>query len=158
MKCCEQRELCAGAFLIRFGLGVLMLVASVGKFILPSGAKFPQVKPEFYQYIEKTFGTSGLPGFMWQPFGHAIPWIELALGILLILGIARFWVGIGGALYMLGLAFGMMIARQHATVANNYIYFGLFAAYVILSRHDRFCVDSIFRRRPARETVVAPDR
>ncbi len=152
---CEGRELGAGAFLLRFGLGVLLLVAGIGKFTIPAGTHVPQVRPEFYQYLGKTFGASGLPAIMWQPFGYAIPWIELALGILLILGIARFWTGIVGALYMLGLAFGMMIAQQHATVANNYLYFGMFAAYVILSRHDRFCTDAACCRRPASDPAAA---
>lgn len=154
---CEGRELCAGGFLLRIGLGVLMLVAAVGKFTLPEGATFLHVRPEFYQSLEKMFGNSWLPEIVWRPFGHSIPWVELTLGILLILGIARFWAGIVGALYMLGLAFGMMVTQQHTTVASNYMYFGMFAAYVILSRHDGFCVDRLFRRRRCEDPSPVPD-
>ncbi|MCE5229586.1 DoxX family protein [bacterium] len=147
MNCCERRELCAGAVLLRFGLGALMLVASIGKFTMPKGAILLQVRPEFYQGLEKMFGNTWLPEFMWRPFAYAIPWAEVALGILLVLGIARFYIAVIGALYMLGLALGMMVAQQIATVAYNYMYFGLFVACVILSRYDCVCVDAIFCRK-----------
>lgn len=167
MGSCERRGLCAGAVLLRLGLGVLMLVAGAAKFVKieMTGAEkvIRFVQPaEFYAGIEKMFGPTWLPEIMWRPFAYAIPYAEIAIGVLLILGIARFWVAILAALYMLGLAFGVQVASMHMrelmqTVANNYLYFAVFSANAILAPYDCFCVDYIFHKHPTPKPVVAAD-
>lgn len=127
----DRRELCAGAFLLRLGLGVLMLYAGAAKFM--SGL------PKFYQGMETMFGPTWMPGIMWRPYAYAIPYVEIILGVLLIVGVARFWVGIVNALYILGLAFGMQVMQKHDVVAANYMYFAIATAYVILSKYDWCC-------------------
>lgn len=127
----DRRELCVGAFLLRLGLGVLMLYAGA--------AKFMNGLPKFHQSMEAMFGPTWMPGIMWRPYAYAIPYVEIVLGVLLIVGVLRFWVGIATALYILGLAFGMQVMQQHDTVADNYVYFAMAVAYVILSRHDGCC-------------------
>ncbi len=63
----------------------------------------------FTAFLLKQFEVTYLPPAMIVPFGHVLPWVELALGVLLILGLWTRPALIIGALMMTSLTFGTML-------------------------------------------------
>lgn len=128
-----------GAFLLRFSLGLLYLVAGLGKVIGGTAG--------FREYISGQFAKTWLPGFMVVPFGYVIPWAELALGVLLVLGLLRPVALVLGSLLMLALAFGMMVTQNWPTVAANLVYVALYAAALFTTRWDKLALDTLWPRK-----------
>jgi len=131
-----------GAFLLRFSLGLLFFAAAMGKFLGKGGVA------GFLEYIQGKFAGTWLPPVLYQSFGQVIPYVEIFLGIVLMLGIFRLAGLVLGSLHMLGLAFGMMVTGDWPVVAANLFYVALFAAALLTSPWDRIHLDTlIFRRR-----------
>ena len=100
--------------LIRWAIGLLFLTSGISK--LPGLGDF--VNGYLAPAFEKTF----LPGGLVSAYGYALPVAETLLGALLILGLFRACVLALTGLTLLSLAFGQMLLKQHATVANIFIY------------------------------------
>ena len=134
-------SLAAGAFVLRSGLGMLFFFAGLNKFLAEGGLG------SFVGYIQGQFGGTWLPAFATTAFAHALPFAEVTLGALLMLGLARFLAIPLGALLMLNLAFGMMVLGNHDVVLQNMIYVGLFAACLFTTGWDLFALDALFRKK-----------
>jgi len=131
-------EFAVGAFLIRFGLGLLFFVAGLGKFL--KGAAGVSAG------IVTMFKETWLPFFMIEPYAYVLPYLELAIGVLLLLGLFRLLALTVGGLLMLSLAFGMLVAGQGDVAAHNLIDVMLFAAALFTSPWDRIKLDSLLFR------------
>ncbi|MCL5271320.1 MAG: hypothetical protein M1457_12400 [bacterium] len=131
----SHREWIWGAFLIRFTLGLLFFTAGLGKFIGGLGA--------FRGSIAKTFSETWLPSVFYVPFSHALPFAEVILGALILLGLVRFAALVLGSLLMVSLAFGMMVAGNPSIVQANIFYVGLFAAAFFIAPWDVICLDRL---------------
>jgi thiosulfate dehydrogenase [quinone] large subunit len=129
-----------GTLLVRLFLGAMFLMAGLGK--LPN-------LPGFYQYIEKEFGNTFLAGPLLTLFSHTLPFVELTLGVLLVLGLMTRPTLVVTALTLLVLFFGKLVAKDMATTASIALYF-LIALYALRhSESDKFSVDHlIHRNRP----------
>ena len=129
-----------GAFMLRVSLGLLLLVAGLDKFIGGlDGARAG---------IEGMFTKSWLPAALSTPFIIAIPYAEVILGGLIILGLFRFFFLALGSLYMLALAFGVMAIGNWDIVFRNVVYTALFTAALFTTPWDLIKLDSLlFRRR-----------
>src|SRR5690242_6522198 len=87
-----------GAFLLRFVLGMLSLVAGLDKFFGGMG--------DFRQKTGEMFAKTWLPPFLYDQFLYALPWAEVILGALIVLALFRLFSLVLGSLLMLSLAFG----------------------------------------------------
>ena len=134
-------SMATGAFVLRFGLGMLFFFAGLNKFLADGGAA------AFIGYIQAQFAETWLPAFATEIFARVLPYAEVVLGALLMLGLARFVAIPLGALLMLDLAFGMMVLGKHDVVMQNMIYVGLFAACLFTSGWDLFAVDTLFYKK-----------
>lgn len=121
----------AACWLVRISLGLVMLVAGAGK--LPNPAAFQT-------YILSTFKDTILPVWTLKPFAMSVPYVELILGVLLIVGVLRNWVLLVTGLYLLQLVFGLILVKQHATVGTNMTYIAMVAALLFLSEYDRWVI------------------
>jgi len=73
------------SFVFRIGLGVVFIVSGSGK--LPEGAAF----------VDQVQEANVLPRALASAYGHALPYVEIVIGALLILGLlTRFAAVIGG--------------------------------------------------------------
>jgi uncharacterized membrane protein YphA (DoxX/SURF4 family) len=81
MKCApgDNRLLGLALLVNRLLLGVLFIYASIGKFKMGVG--------EFYDKGFKPLTPSWLPAILASPYGHAIPFLEMIVGVLLVLGL-----------------------------------------------------------------------
>lgn len=119
-----------GLALIRWGLGLRLLVSGAGKIGDLSGFVNGYLLPSFAETI--------LPGWLVAPYGYALPVVELLLGIILILGFFRISALLVSGLTFLSLAFGQMLLQQHATVLDILLYLFLTAVLLFLGEHDRW--------------------
>jgi len=73
------------SFVFRIGLGVVFIISGAGKL------------PELAAFIEQVEEANILPHALAQVYGTALPYVEIVIGALLILGLlSRFAAGIGG--------------------------------------------------------------
>lgn len=131
------------AFLLRFSLGMLSFVAGLNKFI--SGPA------NFRGALEGMFSKTWLPPFLYVQFANVLPYAEVILGLLIIIGLFRFYALVLGSLLMLSLTFGMIVAGKNDVVSANMIYVALYAATLFTSAWDRISADSLFRPKVEEE-------
>jgi len=73
------------SFVFRIGLGVIFIISGAGKL------------PELAAFVDQVEEANLLPHALARAYGTALPYVEIAIGALLILGLlSRFAAGIGG--------------------------------------------------------------
>jgi thiosulfate dehydrogenase [quinone] large subunit len=128
--CCDPRV--AAVALGRWCMGIVFLFYGLGKFMGEGGVT------GFAGGLTKQFASTPLPQWLVSPFAHGLPFAEVSLGILLILGIARDFVLFATGLLLIVLTFGMVLQHQPAVVFNNASYVFMAAALLFASQYDRW--------------------
>jgi len=124
-------------FLSRFSVGVVMLFYGVGKFVMGFS--------NFVGWITGTFKDAWLPSIFWMPFTYTIPFAEIVLGIVLIIGLKTRWSLFLTGLYLVGLTFGQVVLSKPEVVAHNLIFVILIAVGIWTSESDRFSLDALLK-------------
>jgi thiosulfate dehydrogenase (quinone) large subunit len=148
-RCCVRSK-CMAIALLRWAVGLMFLVGGVAKLRMP-------VKGFVAGYLVPAFEKTFLPAWLVSAYGYALPFVETALGILLILGIWR-----NGALFLTGLtlislAFGQMLIQGSATVANIMLYV-LMTAVALLREEDDGWIPGCGKPASGGETEAGDDR
>lgn len=126
------------AFLtLRLFLGLRFLTAGLGKFNGEDGYAFSNYYDGFVASQLNRFEQSNLPGFLSAPFLHALGYLEIALGILLLLGVKTKYVLALYGLTFVALAFGLMLQANHTGVTNIGIHILITAAALYFVRHNK---------------------
>jgi thiosulfate dehydrogenase [quinone] large subunit len=125
--------------LLRATLGVIFVTTAVVKFIMGVGA--------FAAALEQSFAGK-LPMFLVSPFGYALPFAEVSVGALLILGLLNRFALILAGLLLMALTFGKTAASDSATVAGNLSYALVIFVLLWLSDHNGYSIDRLTRRKP----------
>ena len=100
-------------------------------------------------------GTTPLAGWMVRPYTLAVPWLELALGLLILVGWKTRWALVGAAALLLSLDLGLMLQGKHDTVkSNTLILLSLFVA-LFCERYDRWSLDATRRHTLVTEEGAA---
>ncbi|MBX7158527.1 MAG: DoxX family protein [Verrucomicrobiae bacterium] len=127
--------------LLRLFLAMLFIVAFLGKlkgegndYALANLVGFSKGLVE--QFAQATF----LPRILLIPFCWALPWLEVIFGVALLLGIKTRCMLMCLGFLMLALCFGMMLMKQHDTVAKNAFYLFLIVTALYLLPHNRCCL------------------
>ena len=119
----------AGVAIGRWALGLLFFYNGLGKIMGGVGGFVNG-------YLVPLFSKTFLPSILVAGYGYVLPFVELTLGILLIIGIFRNAVLFLAGLTLFSLTFGQMLLQQHGVVANNFIYIFLTAILLFLSEFD----------------------
>jgi len=128
----------------RLAIGSLFLAAAVRK--LQGGMETIR---KTVQYFQSTFESTWLPEKLVTLHAHATPFIEALIVLWLISGFRLKAGWVFTALFMTSLAFGMSVAGQFDTAANNYTYVLICCVGLWLSHYDRWRVDNLWgRARP----------
>ena len=124
---------------MRLTLGFVFLFYGVGK--LQTGMT------SFGQGLEKDFASTWLPTRAVYVFGVLLPFLEVMVGVLLVLGFLRFFtLAFAGSLVVI-LTSGLAISGNPGGVAHNLIYALLI---FLLLRHfddDEICLDRVRRTK-----------
>jgi len=129
-ECCTLTPEGMGALLMRLSLGMLFFVAALGKFLAPDGIG------GVAQKMTGSFANTWLPAILVAPYAHVLPFLEIAVGALLILGLCTRWVFFLTGLLLVSLAFGMLVLQQPAVVGTNLTYVLMAVAGIWLSAKD----------------------
>lgn len=124
--------------LLRLLLGVLFLFASFGKLANVPG---------FADGIVKSFESTMLPKVLVFPYAYALPFVELLLGIMLILGIFTDVALMVSGVTLLSLFFGMLLKGEHVVAANNALYLFINVCAIRWFEHVAPSIDVITRRK-----------
>jgi thiosulfate dehydrogenase [quinone] large subunit len=89
------------------------------------------------------FAQTPLPAALVRPFGLTVPFVELTIGLLLLLGVATRWALAAGGLLMMALVFGTSLRSDWNMVMLQMVYSVIF--YVLLARRgdDAFTIGSL---------------
>lgn len=90
-----------------------------------------------------------LPTFIVTPFAYALPFVEVAVGALLIFGLFNVMALVLAGLLLIGLTFGMTLVNETATVAGNLSYVLITFVLLWLAEHNGYSIDRLRRGRPA---------
>ncbi len=131
----------AAAFILRLALGALFFMAGLGKFLAPGGALAVSQK------LMDGFADTYLPASLTWAFLRTLPYVEISLGAILVIGLFTRECLIICGLLLLSLAFGMMVKGEHAVVAQNLNYVFMAAIALWLSgRDNRYSLDCLIWR------------
>jgi thiosulfate dehydrogenase (quinone) large subunit len=120
--------------LLRFGLGVNILTHGVSR--LPNLLGF-------IQHTVQTMSKTWLPLPLLTATGFAIPFVELLLGGLLVIGFLIRPALIAGLLFMIVLTFGVCLAQNWPVASDQLIYMLVYAALLAFLDHDSYSLDRL---------------
>ncbi len=123
-------------WLLRLFLAVRFIHGFYGKLVGSDGSIALSNLVNLNSYIGSAFDGK-LPSFMLAPYALTLPWIELFLGLAILLGVktrlALFFTG----LTYISLAFGQMLLQEWTNVGLIGLHMGFTAAALLLVRHNR---------------------
>lgn len=123
---------------LRLFLGLRLLIAGLGKFNGENGYAFSHYYDTFAPRIVGAFAATNLPAFLVAPFAYAVGYLEIALGLLLLLGVRAKHTLAASALTFVALGFGQMILRSNETVTQIAVHLLLCAAALYFVRHNKY--------------------
>lgn len=138
-------------------LGFLFARLPIGMSILGHGlVRLPKLT-EFSEGMAAGFKETWLPQAVVQQFAYFLPYLELNIGILLLLGLFTRVVSAAGALLMVALIFGSSLQENWNGVAIQ-MFYGLYFSLLIAfeRKYNRYSIDTAIQlRRDRRKKVSA---
>lgn len=132
---------CAYA-LLRLTLGTLFLFAGIGKFTGGIDA--------FASRLEQQFAGK-LPSLLVVPFGYALPFVEVAVGLLLVLGLFNVVALAVSGLLLAALTFGTVVSGDFPSAAHNVSYALVNFVLLWTADYNKYSLDQLLRRRRLEE-------
>jgi thiosulfate dehydrogenase (quinone) large subunit len=127
-KCSCMNPKSLAPALIRWGLGLLFLVGGIAKVSMLNG---------FVRgYLAPTFEKTILPGWLVVPYGYVLPFVEIVIGAMLILGFCRVCMLLLAGLTLLSLAFGQILLKEYGAVANILMYLLMTSIALFMTESD----------------------
>jgi thiosulfate dehydrogenase [quinone] large subunit len=123
--------------LLRVTLGVVFLFSGVGKFMGGVG--------NFAAGMEKQFAGK-LPSALVLPFAYALPFMEVAFGALIVLGLFSAVALVLSGLLLVALTFGTVMLSDFPTVAHNTQYALVNFVLLYFAEYNGYSLDQL--RRP----------
>ena len=127
--------------LLRLTLGAVLLVYGVGKFKAGIGNVASGMVKQF---------SGKLPSVLVLPFAYALPFAEVTLGALILLGLFTTVALVLSGLLFAALTFGLAVAGEGAIVAHNLQYALINFVLLWLSDLNGFSLDRLITGRPSR--------
>ena len=124
---------CAYA-LLRSTLGVVFLVAGIGKFMMGIGTFVSSTQADF---------AGKLPSALVVPFTYALPFLEVAIGLMLIAGLFNYFGSVLAGLLMIAITFGVLIKGDPATVAHNLSYSVIIFLLIWFADYNGYSIDRL---------------
>lgn len=119
--------------LLRVTAGVLFLFFGAGKFLMGLGT--------FRGALVEDFAETPLPAALVQAFGAVLPFVEVLLGLLLVLGLATLVATVGAQALLVVLLFGTVLLGEPGSVANNMLFAAVTFGLTWLLEFNRYSID-----------------
>ena len=125
--------------LLRLILGTNIFIHGVSRLLAGSALFAAKVVIQFVQ--------APLPPWSVYAFGLSLPWVEAALGFLLLIGLRTHAALIGGGLLILILTFGSSLIQDWNAAGSQLIYALAYAALLFLLRYNTWSIDHALEKR-----------
>jgi thiosulfate dehydrogenase [quinone] large subunit len=119
--------------LLRLSIGVNLLLHGLVR--LPMLGKFADG-------MERDFSATILPAALVRTFASSLPFVELAVGILLTIGLWQRATLTAATLLMMALIFGTALQQHWDTVTQQMLYVFLYSALLATRSWDRWSFDA----------------
>ncbi len=127
--------------LLRITLGLNIFMHGASRLLGGPGA--------FAATMVKMFQNTILPAALVTPFAYALPWLEGAVGFLILIGLRTREALVCGALLMLALTFGTALRQDWDVAGIQLLYTVTYAALIAGLRYNAFSADELlFARLP----------
>ena len=124
------------SLILRVAIASLFIGAAVPKWMGPAGATAAA--------FEGLFKETWLPLILVKLHGRLVPWIEAVIPLWLLLGFRLRAAWTFTALFLVSLAFGMIVAQKGDVAASNFVYVMIACAGLYFSPFDRFGIEAFF--------------
>lgn len=124
--------------LLRLGIGISMFGHGL--------VRLPKLNA-FSQWMVDSFAKSMLPAELVRPFSMVLPFAELVIGLLLLVGLFTEPALISGAVLMLMLLFGTAMVENWEAVPSQLIHLIFFAVLLQFVGSNVWSLDKIFNRQ-----------
>ncbi|HLD89091.1 MAG TPA: MauE/DoxX family redox-associated membrane protein [Candidatus Nanoarchaeia archaeon] len=132
-KICSADSKAYAVVLLRCGLGILFFFSGMQKFI--GGYS------KFVNSLVTTMSKSWLPEILVKIYAYALPFAEVVLGALLIIGLFRVLTLKVTGVLLISLAFGNVLIANYQNVANILVYLVVGALALWLNEYDNISAD-----------------
>lgn len=103
----------------------------------------------FSQWMVNSFKDSMLPDFIVLPFSYILPFLELIIGFLIIIGLFTKQALVAGAVVMIALIFGSTLIESWEALPVQLIHVAFLAGLLHFSNANAYSVDSWLRHTVA---------
>ena len=115
--------------LIRFSLGIIFFAHGLGKVL---------TYPQSPQGIIEGFAETWLPGLVVVPFAYSLPFVEILIGVLLLIGYKYLPTLMATGVILAILSFGKVVQGQPQGVAPNLTYLLVVVVGMYLADSNRW--------------------
>ena len=129
-------------------LAYLLLRLTLGINILLHGAVRLPALGAFVAGTVQQFADTPLPAVAVRLFGLSLPFLETAIGLLLIVGLWTRWALVAGALLIAALVFGTALRSDWETLSIQMIYAIIYYLLLTGRTYDYFALDTLCTKRP----------
>lgn len=123
--------------LLRLGIGISMFGHGL--------VRLPKLNA-FSQWMVGSFAKSMLPAELVRPFSMVLPFAELAIGFLLLIGLFTEPALISGAVLVLLLLFGTAMVENWEAIPSQLIHLVFFAVLLQFIASNSWSLDKIFNK------------
>lgn len=136
-----------GYFLARLPIGMSMFGHGL--------VRLPKLR-DFSEGMAQNFKDTWLPQELVQLFGYYLPYLELNIGALLLVGLFTRAVSAVGVLLMVALIFGSSLLENWNSIFSQ-MFYGLYFSLLFVFEHkyNRFSLDTALRVRRSRKKRAA---
>ncbi len=138
--CACRADYTMAFLLLRVFLGVRTVMAGIEKFETRGTYSIENYGQNMSRMAQGITSASFLPLPLTTAFAQSLGYALVLLGVAVLLGVKTRLALLFTGLVYVGLSFGLMAVQESEGVAWLGIYIGLFAAALVLARHDRFAV------------------
>ncbi|MCH6255268.1 DoxX family membrane protein [Puniceicoccaceae bacterium K14] len=122
---------------LRLFLSLLFITACLGKFISDGSFAFSNYYESTIPHLIASFDGTILPRFLVAPYVYCLAYIQLLLGLALLLGIkTKYTLALFAAMFV-SLAFGKMCQGDQQVVNNFGVYLLVNSAALYFVRHNK---------------------
>ena len=126
----------------------LLARAAVATSMLGHGlVRFPKLTA-FSQWMTGQFQKSALPEALVQPFSYAVPFIEFAVGLFLLIGLFTRASLVAGGILMILLIFGSSMIEEWGSIPSQLIHAAFFAGLLAVpEKYNHYSADRLLGNR-----------
>jgi thiosulfate dehydrogenase [quinone] large subunit len=129
-------------------LAYLLLRLTLGINILLHGAVRLPVVSAFAEGTVRQFADTPLPAMAVRLFGLLLPFLETAIGLLLIVGLWTRGALVAGGLLIAALVFGTALRSDWETLSIQMLYAIIYYLLLTGRTYDYFALDTVCTKRP----------